>query len=307
MTFFCRQPSRLLYQFGAVRPQASARLAHHVRTALPKTRLGLYLRSASNAAPSQTAYPRRLLIYRAPTLELATIGTIKLTGLGAFAMACLVIAPNVYFDESSPVWMAPAVIAVSATLVPLFHVLTRPSVANIFIDAPASARRSKEALISFAKRVPLDTALEIQTLGLLSVPRTKTLRVGELRVRPEGWGRLANLEQVHAIDKTSKIPKWARWSLQRFYARPVASRWKNSRAPEVWPLVLEAITRNTVANMSKKNMSPPVSAVPSARLQPPPSVVRPPHPAATIMQKQVQKKVPTVKAAPTGRQNMRKK
>ncbi|KAG9764238.1 hypothetical protein KCU75_g9702, partial [Aureobasidium melanogenum] len=128
-----------------------------------------------------------------------------------------------------------------------------------------------------------------------------------LRVRPEGWGRLANLEQVHAIDKTSKIPKWARWSLQRFYARPVASRWKNSRAPEVWPLVLEAITRNTVANMSKKNMSPPVSAVPSARLQPPPSVVRPPHPAATIMQKQVQKKVPTVKAAPTGRQNMRKK
>ncbi|KAG9611337.1 hypothetical protein KCU77_g6865, partial [Aureobasidium melanogenum] len=258
MTFFCRQPSRLLYQFGAVRPQTSARLARHVRIALPKTQLGLCLRSASNAAPSQTAYPRRLLIYRAPTLELATIGTIKLTGLGAFAMACLVIAPNVYFDESSPVWMAPAVIAVSATLVPLFHVLTRPSVANIFIDAPASARRSKEALISFAKRVPLDTALEIQTLGLLSVPRTKTLRVGELRVRPEGWGRLANLEQVHAIDKTSKIPKWARWSLQRFYARPVASRWKNSRAPEVWPLVLEAITRNTVANMSKKNLSPPV-------------------------------------------------
>ncbi|KAG9674089.1 hypothetical protein KCU99_g3668, partial [Aureobasidium melanogenum] len=307
MTFFCRQPPRLLYHFSAVRPHTSARLAHHVRIALPKARLGLCLRSASNAAPSQTAYPRRLLIYRAPTLELATIGTIKLTGLGAFAMACLVIAPNVYFDESSPVWMAPAVIAVSAALVPLFHVLTRPSVANIFIDAPASARRSREALVSFAKRVPLDTALEIQTLGLLSVPRTKTLRVGELRVRPEGWGRLANLEQVHAIDKTSKIPKWARWSLQRFYARPVASRWKNSRAPEVWPLVLEAITRNTVANMSKKNLSPPLNAVPSARLQPPPSVVRPAHPAAAVVQKQVQKKPPTVKAAPTGRRNMRKK
>ncbi|KAI4762129.1 hypothetical protein E4T52_05676 [Aureobasidium sp. EXF-3400] len=274
MTFFCRQPPRLLYQFSAARPHTSAHLAHHVRIVLPKARLGLCLRSASNAAPSQT-------------------------GLGAFAMACLVIAPNVYFDESSPVWMAPAVIAVSATLVPLFHVLTRPSVANIFIDAPASARRSKEALVSFAKRVPLDTALEIQTLGLLSVPRTKTLRVGELRVRPEGWGRLANLEQVHAIDKTSKIPKWARWSLQRFYARPVASRWKNSRAPEVWPLVLEAITRNTVANMSKKNLSPPLNAVPSARLQPPPSVVRPAHPAAAVVQKQVQKKAPTVKAAPT--------
>lgn len=233
-------------------------------------------------------------------------------------MACLVIAPNVYFDESSPLWMAPAgsppqpcsillltifpVIAVSATLLPLFHVLTRPSVATIFIDAPAYARRSKEALISFAKRLPLDTALEIQTLGLLAIPRTKTLRVGELRLRPEGWGRLANLEQVHAIDKTSKIPKWARWSLQRFYARPVASRWKNSRAPEVWPLVFEAITRNTVANMSGTNLSPPVSAVPPARLQSPASVLRPAQPSAAVVQK-----TPTPKAAPKGRQNMRKK
>lgn len=55
MTFFCRQPSRLLYQFGAVRPRTSARLAHHVRIALPNTRPGLFLRSASNAAaPVQT-------------------------------------------------------------------------------------------------------------------------------------------------------------------------------------------------------------------------------------------------------------
>ncbi|KAK6002830.1 hypothetical protein QM012_001580 [Aureobasidium pullulans] len=298
MTFFCRQPSRLIVQFGAVRSQTSARLAHHVRIALPTTKPGLFMRSASNAAaPAQTTYPRRLLIYRAPTTELATIGTIKLTGLGAFAIACLVIAPNVYWDESSPLWMAPAVIAVSATLLPLFHVLTRPSIANIFIDVPATARRSKEALISFAKRLPPDTALEIQTLGLLPAPRTKTLRVGELRIRPEGWGRLANLEQVHEIDKTSKIPKWARWSLQRFYARPVASRWKNSRAPEVWPLVYEAITRNTVANMSKKNLSPPTGIVPPARPQLSASVVRPGQPSASV----VQKKVPAPKAAPKAR------
>lgn len=158
-------------------------------------------------------------------------------------------------------------------------------------------------MISFAKHLPLDTALEIQTLGLLAIPRTKTLRLGELRLRPEGWGRLANLEQVHAIDETSKIPKWARWSLQRFYARPVASRWKNSRAPEVWPLVFEAITRNTVANMSKKSLSPSVSAVPPARLQSPASVVRPAQPTASV----VQKKLSTPNAAPKGRQNMRKR
>ncbi|KEQ75825.1 hypothetical protein M436DRAFT_17725, partial [Aureobasidium namibiae CBS 147.97] len=133
-------------------------------------------------------YPQRLQIYNAPALEVATIGTFKLAGLFILSMACLVVAPNVYGDEASPVWMAPAVITASATVLPLFHVLTRPFVAQVFIDAPAQARRSKEALISFARHLPQDTAMEIQTLGLLPWPRTKTLRVGQLRIRPEGWG-----------------------------------------------------------------------------------------------------------------------
>jgi hypothetical protein len=144
--------------------------------------------------------------------------------------------------------------------------------------------------------------MEIQTLGLLPWPRTKTLRVGQLRIRPEGWGRLANLEQVTALDNTSKIPKWARWSLQRFYARPAASHWKNSRAPEVWPLVFEAITRNTVANLSSKSLSPPVGAVSSTRTPPLAKVARTAQPMPAVVQK-----MPTPKAAPSGRQNSRKK
>ncbi|CAD0091492.1 unnamed protein product [Aureobasidium vineae] len=249
------------------------------------------------------AYPRRLLIYRAPTVELATIGTIKLTGLGVFIMACLVIAPNVYADDQSPLWLTPAVIAASATLLPLFHTLTRPTIANVFLDVPAHARRSKEALVSFAKSLPNDTTMDIQTLGFLPWPRTKTLRVGEMRIRPEGLGRLANLEQVTASDATSKVPKWASWSLQRFYARPVASRWRNSRAPEVWPLVMDAISRNTVANMSNKSLSSPVSAVRPAQPQLPASVVRPARPTPTVMQK----KLPALKTAPAGRQHKRQK
>ena len=53
-------------------------------------------------------YPQRLQIYNAPALEVATIGTFKLAGLFIFSMACLVVAPNVYADESSPLWMTPA-------------------------------------------------------------------------------------------------------------------------------------------------------------------------------------------------------
>jgi len=154
--------------------------------------------------------------------------------------------------------------------------------------------------------------MEIQTLGLLPWPRTKTLRVGQLRIRPEGWGRLANLEQVTAMDKTSSIPKWARWSLQRFYARPAESHWKKSRAPEIWPLVFQAITRNTVANMSSRKLSPAVSTVGSAQTPlPSVSTVRPTSSLPDVGQKTtpalVQKKVPTPKVAPPSRQNSRKK
>ena len=154
--------------------------------------------------------------------------------------------------------------------------------------------------------------MEVQTLGLLPWPRTKTLRVGQLRIRPEGWGRLANLEQVTALDNTSAIPKWARWSLQRFYARPAASHWKNSRAPEIWPLVFEAITRNTVTSMSSTSLSPPVSTTDPARTSTPSaSAVRPPQSPPTVVQKKtpaiVQKNMPTPKAAPSGRQSTRKK
>jgi hypothetical protein len=61
-------------------------------------------------------YPQRLQIYNAPALEIATIGTFKLAGLFILSMACLVVGPNVYADESSPIWMAPTGISSSVSL-----------------------------------------------------------------------------------------------------------------------------------------------------------------------------------------------
>ncbi|KAI5196884.1 hypothetical protein E4T39_07559 [Aureobasidium subglaciale] len=301
MSLLCRPPSRLVNRLATVGtwPSAVSFCQHRVPgNALLKLRLGP--RSASDAAAAAAkslrmlrllVYPRRLQIYHSPTIETALLGTIKLSGLGLFAMTCLVVAPNVYFDESNPLWLTPAVIAVGAAALPLLHLLTRPSVVNIFIDTPVWARRSKESLMVFAKSLPPDTAMEIQTMGLLALPRTKVLRLSELRIRPAGWGRLANLEQVTAIDKTSKVPKVLRWSLQRFFARPVASRWKNTRAPDVWPLVFETITRNTVASLTKKGISPTARAV------------RPAHPLPSVMRK----KVPTPVATPANKQPMRRK
>ncbi|KAI5199662.1 hypothetical protein AUEXF2481DRAFT_342344 [Aureobasidium subglaciale EXF-2481] len=291
MSLFCRPPSSLLSCLATAgsHPSVVTSFQHHVPgNALLKARFGL--RSASHA-PAKLLYPRRLQIYHSPTVETALLGTMKLSGLGLFAMTCLVVAPNVYFEESNPLWLTPAVIAVGASALPLLHLLTRPAVVNIFIDTPVWARRSKESLMMFAKRLPPDTAMEIETLGLLPLPRTKVLRLSELRICPAGWGRLANLEQVTAVDQTSKVPKLLRWSLQRFYARPAASRWKNSRAPDVWPLVFQTISSNTIASLTKKGTSPSASPVRPAQALP----------------RVMRKKVPTPVATPANKQPMRKK
>jgi hypothetical protein len=136
MTLLCRPPLRLLHRLAASRPHAATvrsqvsvvnllqhRLASKASNASPKSGLGQYPTSALEAARKLgmatrhsfvldfilivVVYPQRLQIYNAPALEIATIGTFKLAGLFILSMACLVVGPNVYADESSPIWMAP--------------------------------------------------------------------------------------------------------------------------------------------------------------------------------------------------------
>lgn len=203
---------------------------------------------------------------------------------------CQLVCETVCLSTQKTLIKYALVIAVSAAPLPLIHAMTRPFITNIFIETPAWARRSREALVRFAERLPLDTPLEIETLGFLPWPRRKALRVSDLRTIPESFGRLANLEQITTVGATSKVPRALRWPLTQFYARPSPSRWEKSRAPDVWPLVLQAIARNSVAGPSKKLVAPTLAA-------------RAVHPAGGV-----QKKMP---AAPTPRlrnqQGVRKK
>jgi hypothetical protein len=146
MTFFYRPPLRPIHRLATTKPLAAAfrprtsvvnllrnHLASKASNASPKDGLAPYPTSALEAARKlgtaihdalylifvliRIVYPQRLQIYNAPALEIATIGTFKLAGLFIFSMACLVVAPNVYADESSPVWMAPAgILAVIASV-----------------------------------------------------------------------------------------------------------------------------------------------------------------------------------------------
>ena len=151
------------------------------------------------------------------------------------------------------------VIATAAVPMVLVHILTRPFVMNIFIDAPAVARRSKESLVAFARRLPPDTRLEIETLGFLPVPRTTGLRLSELRMRPQSLARIANLERYPFVKPKSFWTRLAGTSLNHFYARPTEKYWLRSRAPEIWPLVVDFIGKNTAQTLTAARPARPAT------------------------------------------------
>lgn len=124
--------------------------------------------------------------------------------------------------------------------------MTSPFVANIFIRLPLHARSSKDALIEFARRMPQDTVLEIQKIGFLPFPRSRTLQLSELRtIRSKAV--LANLHHVPHSTAGERIPAWKRLAHYYLFARPTLSHWRKTPVPEIWPIVFEHAERNAIA------------------------------------------------------------
>ena len=124
--------------------------------------------------------------------------------------------------------------------------MTSPFVASIFLRLPSRARSSKEALMAWARRMPQDTALEIQKIGFLPLPRTRTLQLSELRTM-RSKAVLANLEHVPRSRVAKQTPAWKRLAHYYLYARPTLSHWRKTPVPEIWPIVFEHAERNAIA------------------------------------------------------------
>lgn len=124
--------------------------------------------------------------------------------------------------------------------------MTSPFVASIFVRLPSRARASKEALIAWARRMPQDTALEIQKIGFLPFPRTRALQLSELRTM-RSKAVLANLEHVPRSRVAKQTPAWKRLAHYYLYARPTSSHWRKTPVPEMWPVVFEHAERNAIA------------------------------------------------------------
>lgn len=124
--------------------------------------------------------------------------------------------------------------------------MTAPFVAGVFIRLPEWARKSKDALAKFARQMPLDTRLEVQKMGFLPLPRTRSLQLSELRTR-SSMLYLANLEHVPHTTAGETVPAWLRFAKNYLYTRPSRTHWEKTAAPEMWPLVLAHVARNSLA------------------------------------------------------------
>lgn len=115
---------------------------------------------------------------------------------------------------------------------------TAPFVAHINMEIPGWARRSKDTLNQFVKKLPGDTRLEIGLLGFLPRPKKRIVTVSELRKLPPSWIRLANLEHFPKRNEGKDIPWRYKMFLKVFYAqfyvKPGMDGQKKSRAPGVW-------------------------------------------------------------------------
>lgn len=133
--------------------------------------------------------------------------------------------------------------------------MTAPFVAEVFIRLPEWARKSKDTLHKFARQLPPDTRLEIHKMGFLPLPRTRHVQLSELRSKSSPL-YLANLEHVPTGKAGSELPGWLRFTKNYLYTRPSPTHWEKTAAPEVWPLVLDHISRNSLGSGAGKASSP---------------------------------------------------
>ncbi|KAF1350100.1 hypothetical protein BDV97DRAFT_182768 [Delphinella strobiligena] len=200
-------------------------------------------------------YPQRLLIFHSPAAATAWTALSKAATIALFGIGCLQAAPNVYNDPNQPSWLVPAVIVGSAMPLVLVSFMTAPFVSDVFIRLPDWARKSRDSLKTFARRMPPDTRLDFQKIGFLPFPRTRGVQLSELRTLSSSKA-LANLEHVPHANAGKHTPAWLRLARGYLYLRPKSSHWQKTPAPDVWPLVLDHIQRNSIAAGSVKQASP---------------------------------------------------
>ena len=200
-------------------------------------------RREPGAPTSVPVYPERLNIYDSGLPPQVIMGAVRVAGIAVFALGTTVYAPSCYLDPATPWWIAP--VAVVASFLPLATSVLAfgPYVHHIYVDLPAGARNSREALLRFTQKPPPSTRLRVSSQRLIPWPVTRSVALKDLWRLPVSRMRLANLEwRPPAVRQ--KATGAAAWLIRQYYGRFYVSRGQikdRSLAPGVFDQMWERI------------------------------------------------------------------
>jgi hypothetical protein len=132
--------------------------------------------------------------------------------------------------------------------------LTAPFVKRVALEIPEAARRSRDALMNFAQKMPGNTRLELTTLRAFPFPRNTGMMLSDLRALSPQKGRLANFELPKSTEwrqNQKKKPLHLRfWEIIaeprfKFYVKEGRNYTVTTGVPGVWENVAMTIQRQT--------------------------------------------------------------
>lgn len=134
-----------------------------------------------------------LSIYNAGTLRTTFSGFTRVASVAGFFFGTFGIAPMFVFDSFLSTFWAPVIVLGSAIPMAIIPIIAAPFVSTIRLSLPKEARRSVEAVLQYARRLPPDTKVTFQTMRWFPWPVNNTIRFDELRRLPDGTSGSSNL------------------------------------------------------------------------------------------------------------------
>lgn len=125
-----------------------------------------------------------------------------------------------------------------------------PYVAHIFLKIPKEARRSKETLMNYVKRLGPNQQMDIVYTQFTGFRKTTGVQLKELRALPSKRGVSANMARMSFDSKGNPIkdeqPFWRTGPRTKFYVQDTDLVNRKSAAPGIWKLVWQRIQQQSV-------------------------------------------------------------
>ncbi|OJJ44599.1 hypothetical protein ASPZODRAFT_134682 [Penicilliopsis zonata CBS 506.65] len=185
--------------------------------------------------------PERVLIYNGGAGKIVMLGTLRITTIFIFGAACLFLAPA-FATADHPWYMAPAIIVCGSIPMLFVGYTAVPFVNYIHLSLPMTARRSREQMLRYAKNLPPDAILHINTMRFTTYPRRADVKLADL-VPDSDLLRPVSFRNVNP----APYQWWQGKPTSQFYTSKESKMEKHSSAfyPELWEPVFKQILANS--------------------------------------------------------------